>query len=229
MEYLIFTKPSYSNLHRSTPRSTRYPAACTPCDLCSLRPVYRTLVWKYLQLRDRRPPACAPGRGLVTRRDPRPARRGSSHLRSRANSLEVYADGPAAHRRDQTQGASVVVPRIRGRAATQGVRMCGAGRLRQPGSRARTSLAYPLQPSSTGGSRDCRPGPLPSSLWTLDNWSALSLQYLPLRRVAARLGRPGDACNWCSSVVRPGLLLDLSYVPHTLGCMPHQATVYCMG
>lgn len=132
------------------PRSTRYPAACTPCDLCSLRPVYRALVCKHLQLRDRRPPACAPGRGLVTRRGPRPARRGSSHLRSRANSLEVYADGPAAHRRDQTQGASVVVPCIRGRAATQGVRRCGAGRLRQPGSRARTSLAYPLQPSSTG-------------------------------------------------------------------------------
>ncbi len=76
--------------------------------------------------------------------------------------------------------------------------------------RARTSLAHPLQPSSMGGSRDCRPEPLPSSLWTLGNWSALSLQSLPLRRVTARLSRPGDACNWCSSVVHPGLLLDLS-------------------
>ena len=105
-----------------------------------------------------RAPAAAGQAPAGLRAGPRPSHparpasspQGQQHLRSRANSLEVYADGPAAHRRDQTQGASVVVPRIRGRAATQGVRRCGAGRLQQPGSRARTSLAYPLQPSSAG-------------------------------------------------------------------------------
>ena len=131
------------------PRSTRYPAACTPCDLCSLRPVYRALVCKHLQLRDRRPPACAPGRGLVTRRGPRPARRGSS----------TYAAGRTVWKSMRMARLPTIGIRrrallssccISGRAATQGVRRCGAGRLRQPGSRARTSLAYPLQPSSAG-------------------------------------------------------------------------------
>ena len=113
----------------------------------SLRVCYLQQPWS--QLRDRRPGLRA-GHGLVTRRDPRPARRGSSTYaagRTVWKSMRMVRLPTVGVRRRALLSSCHVSVGVPPRKECGGVAL-GVRSSQVP--RARTSLAHPLQPSSAG-------------------------------------------------------------------------------